>query len=103
VLAVDGHSVASRPYRERRELLEALNVEGAYVALVATFEDREALFAAVCERGLEGVVAKRERHPYRPGERGWVKHKNRATERLTEQWPASGNAGRARDAAGISA
>jgi hypothetical protein len=27
---------------------------------------------------LEGVVAKRERGPYRPGERAWVKTKNRA-------------------------
>jgi ATP-dependent DNA ligase len=25
---------------------------------------------------LEGVVAKRERDCYRPGERGWVKRKN---------------------------
>jgi ATP-dependent DNA ligase len=32
-------------------------VEGPRVRLVATFEDGEALFAAVCERGLEGVVA----------------------------------------------
>jgi len=28
---------------------------------------------------LEGVVAKRERDPYRPGDRGWVKTKNRTT------------------------
>jgi len=34
-------------------------------------EDGEALFAAVCERGFQGVVAKRERDPYRPGERQW--------------------------------
>ena len=39
--------------------------------LVATFEDGEALFAAVCERGLEGAVAKRDRDPYRPG-RSWA-------------------------------
>jgi len=41
------------------------------VRLVATFEDGEALFAAVCDRGLDGVVATRERDPYRPGERVW--------------------------------
>jgi len=51
------------------------------VRLVATFEDGAALFAAVSERGLEGVVAKRDRDPYRPGERQWVKVKNRATAR----------------------
>jgi hypothetical protein len=32
-----------------------------YVRLVATFDEGEALFAAVCDRGLERVVAKRER------------------------------------------
>jgi hypothetical protein len=32
---------------------------------------------SVCQQGLEAVVAKRERDPYRPGERSWVKTKNR--------------------------
>ena len=35
------------------------------------------LFEAVCERELEGVVAKRQNGRYRPGERGWLKVKNR--------------------------
>jgi ATP-dependent DNA ligase len=55
------------------------------VRLVATFEDGEALFAAVCERGRERVVAKRERGPYRPGDRQWVKTKNPATARFAEE------------------
>jgi ATP-dependent DNA ligase len=54
-------------------LLEELELESERVRLVATFEDGEALFAAVCERGLEGVVAKRSRDPYRPRERQWLK------------------------------
>ena len=37
-----------------------------------------ALFEAVCEQELEGVVAKRLNEPYRPGDRAWVKTKNRA-------------------------
>jgi bifunctional non-homologous end joining protein LigD len=78
VLAVEGLATTMQPYSERRELLEALE-------LVATFEDGHALFAAVCERGLEGVVAKRERDPYRPGERQWVKTKNRATARFAQE------------------
>ena len=43
---------------------------------------------AICgrlQRGLEGVVARRLADPYRPGERGWVKHKNRATARFAEE------------------
>jgi ATP-dependent DNA ligase len=38
----------------------------------------EALFAVAQEHGLEGIVAKRWRSSYRPGERGWIKAKNRA-------------------------
>jgi len=54
------------------------------VRLVATFEDGEALLAAVCERGLEGVVAKRERDPYRPGDRVG-EDEDRATARFAEE------------------
>jgi bifunctional non-homologous end joining protein LigD len=85
VLAVEGLVTTVQPYAERRELLEALELEGPYVRLVATFEDGDALFRAVCDRGLEGIVAKRDRDPYRPGEYGWVKTKNRATARFIEE------------------
>lgn len=36
-----------------------------------------ALFAAVVEQGLEGIVAKRHSGAYRSGERDWLKIKNR--------------------------
>jgi bifunctional non-homologous end joining protein LigD len=85
VLAVEGQPTTTQPYRERRPLLEQLKLEGLHVQLVATFEDGEALFSVVCDRGLEGVVAKRLRQPYRPGERVWVKTKNRATRRFAEE------------------
>ena len=42
------------------------------------FDDGEALYAAVCENQLEGIVAKPLRSTYRPGKRGWIKIKNRA-------------------------
>ena len=79
-----------QPYSERRALLEQLELESRQVRLVATFEDGEALFAAVCERGLEGIVVKRLRDPYRPGERVWVKVKNRAAARFVEERDAVG-------------
>jgi bifunctional non-homologous end joining protein LigD len=50
VLAVDGHPTMMNSYAERRALLEELDLELGTVRLVATFEDGEALFAAVCER-----------------------------------------------------
>ena len=97
VLAVEGLATTAQPYLERRALLEELVAENEQVRLVATFEDGEALFAAVYERGLEGVVAKRLRDPYRPGDRVWVKTKNRATARFQEERERVGR--RARSAA----
>jgi ATP-dependent DNA ligase len=61
------------PYVKPRALLEQRDVEGPEVRLVAAFDDGEALYQVVCQLGLEGLVAKRERDPYRPGERGWIK------------------------------
>ena len=49
----------SQPYIERRRQLEALDLNGIYWRTPETFDDGAALFEAVCERGLEGVVAKR--------------------------------------------
>jgi bifunctional non-homologous end joining protein LigD len=72
VLAVEGLPVISQPYQERRALLEQIVAENEQVRLAATFEDGQALFEAVCDRGLEGVVAKRLRDRYRPGERRWM-------------------------------
>ena len=96
VLAVERLPTTMLPHSERRALLEELDLENQRVRVVATFEDGEALFAAVCARGLEGVVAKRERDPYRPGDRAWVKTKNRATARFAEERDGVGRRLRAR-------
>src|SRR4051812_48617969 len=85
VLTVDGLAVTAQPYRKRHALLDDLVLENDRFRLVPTFEDGEGLFAAVCDRGLEGVVAKRDRDAYRPGERQWVRVKNRATARFGEE------------------
>ncbi len=66
VLAVEGLSTAMQLYAERRAILEQLELENQRARLVATFEDGEALFDAVCARGLEGVVAQRDHDAYRP-------------------------------------
>jgi ATP-dependent DNA ligase len=41
------------------------------------FDDGPELFDAVCRIGVEGIVGKRLDEPYKPGERGWLKVKNR--------------------------
>ena len=42
-----------------------------------SFEDGGRLLASVRDLGLEGVVAKKLSHRYKPGERLWIKVKNR--------------------------
>jgi ATP dependent DNA ligase-like protein len=50
-----------------------------------SFEDGAALFTAVCAQGLEGVVAKCRSSIYAPGERRWIKTKNRNYWRFGEE------------------
>jgi bifunctional non-homologous end joining protein LigD len=77
LLSLDGQDFTGAPYSERRAQLEALDLNGTHWQTPETFDDGELLFDAVCEHELEGVVAKRKGSRYRPGDRGWVKIKNR--------------------------
>ena len=65
------------PCSERRAILESLNLNGTCRTTPATFDDGEALFAAVKEQEREGVVRKEAEQPLQPAVRGWVKLKNR--------------------------
>jgi len=76
VLQIGGDDLISAPYSERREALDGLDLNGASWTTSETFEDGDALFRAVCEHGLEGVVAKRLTSRYGPNRRGWIKTKN---------------------------
>jgi bifunctional non-homologous end joining protein LigD len=79
LLYLDGHTTIELPYRERRALLEELELRGPAWQTPAYHagEGRE-LLAAAAEQHLEGVVAKRLDSPYRPGRRTdeWLKVKN---------------------------
>jgi bifunctional non-homologous end joining protein LigD len=77
VLELDGESTMHLPNSRRRSLLEELELGAGPWFVPEAFTDGAALFAAACAHGLEGVVAKRRSAPYRPGERGWIKIKNR--------------------------
>ena len=50
------------------------------------FDDGERLFAAVVQQRLEGIVAKRRSSSYRPGERDWLKVKNRQYWRFGQEF-----------------
>jgi bifunctional non-homologous end joining protein LigD len=78
LLWFDGHSTIALPYRDRRVLLERLELQGPSWQTPATHEDGAALLAATREVGLEGVVAKQLDSLYEPGRRSraWLKVKN---------------------------
>jgi|SRR3954447_8775176 bifunctional non-homologous end joining protein LigD len=78
LLHVDGTSLLNLTHADRRARLESLGLEGAAWSTPGTFDDGAALYEAVCERGLEGIVAKSHRSLYRAGKRGWIKVKNPA-------------------------
>jgi bifunctional non-homologous end joining protein LigD len=78
VLYLDGASAMREPYWKRRAILESLDLAGPHSATTPSFDDADGLWPVVVRDGLEGVVAKPRGSVYRPGERGWLKIKNRA-------------------------
>lgn len=82
LLRLDGHSLLGLPLRERRALLEALDLAMPSWHLSPSFDDGEALLAATREQGLEGVMSKRLTSVYAPGVRSgeWLKFPHRPTE-----------------------
>ncbi|MEW9553455.1 non-homologous end-joining DNA ligase [Nonomuraea sp. NPDC050783] len=76
LLHLDGIPLLDLPYRDRRALLDELDVGAP-----PYFPGDSDLLAATSEQGLEGVIAKRLDSPYRPGTRApwWIKVKNVAT------------------------
>jgi bifunctional non-homologous end joining protein LigD len=77
VLSVEGEPLVSLPYSERRRILEDLRLDGPQWRTPEAFDDGVALWAAVCEHELEGVVANRRSGRYVPAGHGWIKAKNR--------------------------
>jgi bifunctional non-homologous end joining protein LigD len=79
LLELDAESTLELPYRERRKLLEGLELDGAsWQTPSYHVGEGEALLELARSRGLEGVVAKRLDSPYRPGRRtgDWIKVRN---------------------------
>jgi bifunctional non-homologous end joining protein LigD len=76
VLHADGHDLMRSPHHARPAVLESLALNEGHCMTPDTFDDGHALYQAVCEQGIEGVVAKRSASTYRPAQRGWIKIKN---------------------------
>jgi ATP-dependent DNA ligase len=80
-LYLDGRPIVNEPLTRRREWLEdAIKKDSAY-RVSEVVEDGAALFEAVKEMGLEGIMAKQRNSTYLPGKRGdsWLKIKTRRT------------------------
>jgi bifunctional non-homologous end joining protein LigD len=85
LLYLDGELLTRRPYTERRERLEQLDLNGRSWR-TPTYHAGEgaALLEASKQQGLEGVMAKRLDSPYEPGRRPgtWLKVKNHRSQEL---------------------
>jgi bifunctional non-homologous end joining protein LigD len=82
---LDGRTLVDLPYAERRERLDALELEGPSWQTPSHHRgEGEALRRLTEERGLEGLVAKRLDSRYLPGRRSrsWLKVKNIRSQEL---------------------
>jgi bifunctional non-homologous end joining protein LigD len=86
LLYINGHSLVSADYDERRSRLESLHLSGETYTTTDSFRDvfGRDILNATSQNGLEGVVAKRRTSPYRPGRRhpDWTKVKNFRTQEV---------------------
>jgi bifunctional non-homologous end joining protein LigD len=85
LLYLEGHLTVGLSYRDRRKLLQQLDLNGASWQTPAYHEgDGRAFQAVAAEHGLEGILAKRLDAPYQPGERSeeWLKIKNKHRQEL---------------------
>ncbi|HVB27927.1 MAG TPA: non-homologous end-joining DNA ligase [Mycobacteriales bacterium] len=93
LLHLDGHSALEIPYKERRRLLEGLELAGPHWVTPPSETGKGAdVRQAARDAGLEGILAKRLDSPYRPGRRdpSWVKVKNFRTQSVVIGGWASG-------------
>ncbi len=97
LLWLEGHSTLDLPYRDRRRLLEQLELDGPGWRTPAHREgDGQALLQASREQDLEGIVAKRLDSAYEPGRRSsaWIKVKNHGAQDVVVGGYTPGEGGR---------
>jgi bifunctional non-homologous end joining protein LigD len=77
LLHVDGHDTRALPLRTRKAMLrKALSFRGPVRYMPHRNREGEALFREACEKGLEGLIAKRADSPYAARRsRDWLKFK----------------------------
>jgi DNA ligase D-like protein (predicted ligase)/DNA ligase D-like protein (predicted polymerase)/DNA ligase D-like protein (predicted 3'-phosphoesterase) len=80
-LYLDGRPIVNEPFMRRREWLADAIKTGTPYRVSEVVEEGPALFEAVKQMGLEGIIAKERNSPYLPGKRSeaWLKIKARQT------------------------
>ncbi|HEX3460855.1 MAG TPA: non-homologous end-joining DNA ligase [Acidimicrobiales bacterium] len=97
LLYLNGLSLLELPYRDRREVLESLDIGGDHWAVSPSFTGHGSeVMRTAQQNGLEGVVAKRATSPYRPGRRSdeWIKTKFVRTQEVVVGGYTPGNGAR---------
>jgi bifunctional non-homologous end joining protein LigD len=81
ILNLDGEDLTGSTLRERRAVLESLELVGPSWHVPATYDDGKMLLAATAQQGLEGMVSKKLSSRYHPGSRttSWLKFPHRPT------------------------
>ncbi len=86
VLRYDGERITGREYRQRREVLDSLDLSSPATWRRPAYRvgDGARMYESTRESGLEGVMAKRLASPYRPGRRSadWLKIKHVRTQEV---------------------
>jgi bifunctional non-homologous end joining protein LigD len=98
LLRLDGRDLLREPLRDRRALLESLDLGDVWWQVPPTYDDGLMLLEATDQQGLEGVVSKRLDSRYEPGvrSRNWLKFPHRRrTSWVVGGWrPETGSATR---------
>jgi len=79
ILYINGRNITALPLVERQSILAESITPCTQVLVTDNFTEGKALFTAVREQGLEGIVAKAKHSPYLPGKKHsqWLKIKYR--------------------------
>jgi bifunctional non-homologous end joining protein LigD len=78
VLYLDGEWIHNKPFHERNQILGDIITPNEHIQLVPSMTEAEALFHAIKEQGMEGIIMKRTSSPYSIGKKrdDWLKVKN---------------------------
>lgn len=78
VIYLDGEWIHNKPFQKRNEILADIITPNDHIQLVSSMSEADALFHAIKEQGMEGIIMKRTSSPYSIGKKrdDWLKVKN---------------------------